>query len=77
MRVHVFGNFDKSCVSPAHSKPPFHTWTTLTQTAPVAGAVGRQAERVVAFDTTLVLTHATAFAAPGFWDCAVQMVGVR
>ena len=65
------------CVPPTHSEPPFHTWTTLTQTAPVAGAFGRQAERVLAGEMAIPLIHSTALLAPGFRDRAVQTVGVR
>ena len=70
-----FETFDKSCVPSTHTKPPFHTWTTLTQTAPVAGAFGRQAELVGAVDMTAEpgILHSTQ----GFRECTVKTVGVR
>ena len=52
--------------------------TTLSQSTPAAGAVGRQAERVATFDMTFlpIRKNSTAFFAPGFRDFAFQTVAL-
>ena len=51
----------------------------VSQTAPFAGAFGRQAERVDAVqivDFTIIPAHYSGTVAPGFRDFAMQIVGV-